>query len=158
MRNYHKNSLGWSDIGQHLTVFPNGMALTGREWNKKPASITNNNTDAFAVEFLGNFDLGNDILEGKQREFMVRLVKFFEEERNGSLWHNEKSSKTCPETSVIKSEILEEAKNYGKKTFESETWATEAVQWALDNGITNDTSPSKEKQEIIVMLHRYSKL
>ena len=154
MRNYHMGSLNWSDIGQHLTVYPDGMCMTGRDWNRTPASIKNYNKDSFAAEFIGNFDAGNDILEGKQRETMVRLVKFFEDNRDGVLWHNEKSVKTCPGTTVIKSEILAEAADYGK-TFKLESWAVDAVAWAIEKGITTDTEPSVDKQEYITMLYRY---
>src|SRR5690606_6116848 len=73
MRKYHINSNGWADIGQHLTLTPDGKLVTGRAFNKDPASIKGWNENALAVEMMGNFDLpgtgqynelGYDTLEG----------------------------------------------------------------------------------------------
>lgn len=30
MKRYHINDRGWSDIGQHFSIFPDGVVLTGR--------------------------------------------------------------------------------------------------------------------------------
>ena len=69
-----------------LTLFPDGSWLTGRPFHKTPASIAGWNTGALAVEMLGNFDLpgtgefnslGYDKLEGKQREEILKLIKYF---------------------------------------------------------------------------------
>lgn len=123
MRNHHVNVNGWSDIGQHITLFPDGKILTGRDFGKSPASISNSNTGALMVEMLGNFDkpgtgqvndLGYDRLEGEQRKTILKLVQAF-----GNLYgydkiifHNEKSPKTCPGTSINKDFFISEAKNY----------------------------------------------
>ena len=40
MRNYHTKNNGWSDIAQHVTLFPDGKFLTGRSFNQSPAGIT----------------------------------------------------------------------------------------------------------------------
>ena len=104
MRNYHVNVNGWSDIGQHLTLFPDGKLLTGRDFGKSPASITNHNTGALAIEMVGNFDnpgtgsyntLGYDRLEGEQRKTILKLVQAFGDVYGYDkvIFHNERSSK-----------------------------------------------------------------
>ena len=108
MRNYHKNTLGWSDIGQHLSVFPDGISLTGRTWTRKPASIKNHNAvGVFAVEFIGNFDTGNDVLEGEQLATMLAILKYFVEKDMSVIFHRDYSSKTCPGTSLDKAKLIE---------------------------------------------------
>lgn len=37
MKNYHVNTNGWADIGQHFTIFPDGTIMTGRNMELSPA-------------------------------------------------------------------------------------------------------------------------
>lgn len=37
MKNYHINNNGWSDIGQHFTLMPDGKFVTGRPLSRTPA-------------------------------------------------------------------------------------------------------------------------
>lgn len=123
MRNYHVKVNGWSDIGQHLTLFPDGKLLTGRDFGRNPVSIANYNTGALAIEMVGNFDkpgtgsyntLGYDRLEGEQRKTILKLVQAFGDMYGYDkvIFHNERSSKTCPGTSINKDFFIAEAKNY----------------------------------------------
>ena len=84
MYNYHVNVNGWSDIGQHVTLTPDGKWVTGRLFNIAPASIKGWNTGAFAVEMLGNFGIGHDKFEGKQKESMLKLTKYFIDKYHGN--------------------------------------------------------------------------
>ena len=127
MKDYHMNSLGWGDIGQHLTLFPDGQWLTGRPFNSTPASIRGWNTDSLAIEMVGNFDtpgtgvyneLGYDELEGKQREEILKLTKYFIDRygEESIIFHrdNPDAGKTCPGTSLNKLSIINEAKELDK--------------------------------------------
>ncbi len=61
MRNSHMFERGWSDIGQHITTFSDGMIIVGsRPLERIPAGIKGNNNEAICIEHLGNFDKGND--------------------------------------------------------------------------------------------------
>ena len=77
MRNYHIG-LGWDDIAQHLTIDPVGICWTGRNWNLPPASQKgkNGNADAgpFMIEMVGDFDQGQDALDGEQRRAVCAVV------------------------------------------------------------------------------------
>lgn len=111
MWNYHVNTLGWSDIGQHLSLMPDGTWVAGRDFNKNPASISGRNYLGFAIEMIGNFDVGNDKLEGKQLESMIEFSAFFGEFFGYSLpnyivFHREHSGKTCPGNSIDKTSFV----------------------------------------------------
>ncbi|MDD4727090.1 MAG: N-acetylmuramoyl-L-alanine amidase [Tissierellia bacterium] len=123
MKNYHTISLGWSDIGQHLTLFPDGIWLTGRPFDIIPASIKGWNIGALAVEMIGNFDipetniyneLGYDKLEGRQKEEILKLMRYFIDKYGESsiIFHrdNPDAGKTCPGSSLNKSIMIKEAK------------------------------------------------
>mgnify|MGYP001228272197 CR=1 FL=1 len=126
MKEYHL-SLGWKDIGQHLTLFPDGKWLTGRPFHMTPASIRGWNKGALAVEMVGNFDLpgtgvynelGYDRLKGRQREEILKLIKYFIDKygEDTIVFHRDHptAGKTCPGTSLDKRELIEEAKKLDK--------------------------------------------
>lgn len=75
MRNYHVNSNGWSDIGQHFTIFPDGKICTGRSMDLSPAGIKGANTGAICIECLGNFDKGGDVMNDAQKNAIVGTVR-----------------------------------------------------------------------------------
>ena len=75
MRNYHVNTNGWADIGQHFTIFPDGIIMTGRDIDTNPAGIYGANTGAICVECLGNFDIGGDVMTEKQKNAIVAVTK-----------------------------------------------------------------------------------
>ena len=74
MKNYHVNQLGWSDLGQHFSIFPDGKICTGRSLEKNPACIYGNNNSAICVESIGNFDFGKDEMTDVQKDAIVRMT------------------------------------------------------------------------------------
>ncbi|MDA7949471.1 MAG: N-acetylmuramoyl-L-alanine amidase [Hyphomicrobiaceae bacterium] len=68
MKRYHMNRNGWSDIGQHFSIFPDGMILTGRPLNRTPACILYANSGAICIENVGNFDAGGDTMDQAQSD------------------------------------------------------------------------------------------
>ena len=107
MRSYHKG-LGWADIGQHITLLPDGRFVTGRDFTKNPASIKGYNTGAFAMELLGDFDIGKDKFEGRQKESAIGLAKYFNDKGKYIRFHRENGDKTCPGTSIDKNVFMAE--------------------------------------------------
>ena len=55
MANFHRSTLGWSGIGQHWTIGPDGSVWTGRDLNQFPCSQTGFNAGALMYELVGNF-------------------------------------------------------------------------------------------------------
>lgn len=113
MRNYHVDTRGWNDIGQHVTLMPDGLFVTGRDFNQTPAGIVGYNTGAFMTEMLGNFDVGHDKLEGAQLNSMLKLQHFLVTQCGAKImFHREHASKTCPGTSIDKGEFIRRVMNY----------------------------------------------
>jgi hypothetical protein len=115
MRDFHVNTKKWSDIGQHATLMPDGMFVTGRDFGTDPASIIGYNGGLpFAVEMLGNFDLGHDKLEGRQLDSILQLAKFFDDQGRYIRFHREHASKTCPGSGIDKQWLMDQVKTYRK--------------------------------------------
>ncbi len=74
MQNFHKNGNGWMDIGQHFSIFPDGMIVTGRHLEISPACIFGFNSHAICIENIGNFDDDGDKMRPEQREAIVRAT------------------------------------------------------------------------------------
>lgn len=117
MRDYHVNHNKWSDIAQHLTIDPQGLVWTGRNWNAPPASQAGRNGTAeagpFMIEMIGDFDQGRDVLDGEQRRTVIAtlaaLLDTFALSLQDIHFHRELGSpKTCPGTGVSKDTLLTE--------------------------------------------------
>jgi hypothetical protein len=117
MREHHIKVRGFSDIAQHVTLFPDGMFLTGRDFGKNPASISGHNHGLpFCVEMLGDFDKGRDKFEGAQKAAILKLAKWFADRGKYIRFHRENAPwKTCPGTSIDKDEFMREVKAFGAK-------------------------------------------
>lgn len=110
MSDFHINTMHWSCIGQHVTLLPDGRFVTGRDFGMTPASILGYNTGAFAVEMLGDFDSGNEVLEGPQKAAIAKLTKYFDDKKRYTRFHRENSTKTCPGTGVNKDAFMAAAR------------------------------------------------
>lgn len=82
MKEYHVNDMGWSDISQQLTIFPDGKVIAGRPFNTPPQGsfgLTNKSVtptieaNAVAIENIGNFD-GVDQMTAEQKETIVTVA------------------------------------------------------------------------------------
>lgn len=124
MRNTHMRVNGWVDIGQHVTLMPDGKFVTGRDFGSIPASIKGYNSGAFSCEMLGNFDIegasgseyndqGYDKLEGEQLQAILGLAHYFDEKEKYVRFHRENAAKTCPGNGVDKPVFMEQVKSYG---------------------------------------------
>lgn len=114
MARYHTETLGWSDIAQHLTVDSGGRLWTGRDWNRAPASAAGYNGTAadgpFMIEVIGDFDAGRDPFEGAQREATIAAVAHVQRRfglgPEALRFHNQMSSKSCPGTSLDRDDVV----------------------------------------------------
>ncbi len=173
MKRFHVGVNGWDDIGQHLTLMPDGKWVTGRSLKKDPASIRGWNKNALAVEILGNFDipgtgvynsLGYDKLEGEQRNEILKLIQYFGKRfaYDNIVFHREGPGveKTCPGTSLSKYVLIEEAKLLEEINKDISPWAKEAVEWAIDNDLINLINPKENinLERLLTILYRFSKL
>ena len=113
MWTYHTRDRNFEDIAQHVSIAPDGIIWSGRDWNKTPASIgCNMNANVFMFETVGNFDEGNDRLEGVQLAAVVAVIdtvqRQFRLPVQALLFHREvpQTLKTCPGTSIDKFDIM----------------------------------------------------
>lgn len=124
MERYHVQDNGWSTIGQHLTLFPDGVWLLGRDFNKVPASILGWNTYALAVEMVGNFDRGYDHMSPHQKVSILAYTNFVVEQLHWvPKFHRDSptSYKTCPGSGIDRDTFFLEVSNYSKdKILEAE--------------------------------------
>ena len=74
MKNSHVLGRGWIDIGQHFTIFPDGMVMTGRSLEVSPAGIYGKNSHSICIENLGNFDRNGDVMTHEQRESIIKVT------------------------------------------------------------------------------------
>lgn len=155
MWRYHTKTLGWMDIGQTVTIDPEGYVWQCREINIPPASIKGRNADAFAVEMIGNFDEGYEKLEGVQLNAVINLIKelFKLFHINRLVFHREYSTKTCPGTSIRKEDILEMV---NKNEQQISDWAETAWKKAIKNGINDGVGPKNyvTEEQMMVFLDR----
>jgi len=117
MKDYHL-SIGWSDIGQHLTLFPDGIWVLGRDLNKTPSSILGWNTGAICIEMLGNFDKGNDVLEGAQYDAVCEFAEYMVEQKGLAMkFHRDSPTayKTCPGTGIDRAKFFDDVSTFTER-------------------------------------------
>lgn len=172
MENYHRNTNGWDDIAQHVTLFPDGTFLTGRPFGKTPISIKGWNTGAFAVEMVGDFDIGQEKLDGEQREAIVELARYFRNRFGESSirFHREgpNVTKSCPGSGISKADFLEEVRTLGKifKDVPDDRWSAPYIEKAkkLDiirgdgSGNFNPTAPLTREEAAAIVARLYEKI
>jgi hypothetical protein len=172
MENYHRNANGWDDIAQHVTLFPDGTFLTGRPFGKTPISIKGWNTGAFAVEMIGDFDIGQEKLDGEQRKAIVELARYFRNRFGESSirFHREgpNVTKSCPGSGISKADFLEEVRTLGKifKDVPDDRWSAPYIEKAkkLDiirgdgSGNFNPTAPLTREEAAAISVRLYEKI
>lgn len=115
MFKFHTQTRGFNDIAQHLSIAPDGTVWTGRDWNRTPASATGFNTGAFMFETIGDFDTGEESLEGAQRQAVIDVIAMVQLKCGLPVeslhFHREfTDAKTCPGTGISKADILNEVR------------------------------------------------
>lgn len=155
MWNYHVNENGWSDIGQHFTVSPDGLIWDGRSLDRDPAGIYGHNDGGICIEMIGNFDTGHEDLEGEQLKSAVELISILLKKFNLYLsdivFHREYSSKTCPGSSIDKNWILGLVDN-NMKFSEVSPWALQSWKKAVQKGINDGIGPKDPVTEEQLMV------
>lgn len=168
MKNYHINTNGWSDIGQHVTLLPDGLFVTGRDFSKNPASIAGFNIGAFACEMLGNFDIGHDVFGRKQKESMLKLARYFYDKGRYIRFHRENAPKTCPGSSIDKNIFMQEVMNMGNifKDVDDNRWSAKYIKAAKELGLIsgnpdgtfNPEGPLTREQAVVLQVRLYEKI
>lgn len=75
MENHHKKTMGWTNIAQNITTFPDGKVAVSRPLNIIPEGTIGHkaNSVGIAIEHVGNFDRGHDVMTKEQQETIVYI-------------------------------------------------------------------------------------
>ncbi len=76
MENYHVKKMRWKNIAQNLTTFPDGKVAVSRPFDIAPEGSIGleANSVGIAIENIGDFDLGHDVMTEQQKETIVYIT------------------------------------------------------------------------------------
>lgn len=76
MEDYHVKKMGWNNIAQNITIFPDGMVAVCRPFDIAPEGSIGRraNSVGIAIENVGNFDIGHDVMTKEQKESIVYVT------------------------------------------------------------------------------------
>lgn len=76
MENFHVKGNGWKNIAQNITTFPDGTVAVCRPFNIAPEGSIGSkaNTTGIAIEHIGNFDLGHDVMTKEHRDTITYIT------------------------------------------------------------------------------------
>lgn len=102
IRRYHMEERGWSDIGYHFGVGPDGSIWRLRPVTRSGAHVLNRNQHTVGVAMVGNFDVEDPMSNGLPLAARVvrALVDRFKLDLAAVRFHREFQNKTCPGTKV----------------------------------------------------------
>lgn len=128
MKNYHL-SIGYSNIAQNLTIFPDGMIAICRPFDVAPAGIMGANSNGLCIENVGNFDIGGDIMNSEHKKSIIYVnailcMRFGLEPNTDTIQYHHwwdlntgartdgsGSTKTCPGTNWFGGNTVEDCQN-----------------------------------------------
>lgn len=102
IRRYHMAQRGWSDIGYHFGVGPDGSLWRLRPVNLSGAHVLNRNLHTVGVAIVGNFDVEDPMTHGlpAAAKVVAKLLQRFRLGPAAVRFHREFQDKTCPGTRV----------------------------------------------------------
>ncbi|MFJ5716902.1 LysM peptidoglycan-binding domain-containing protein [Neobacillus sp. NPDC093127] len=76
MENFHIRERKWKNIAQNITTFPDGKIAVSRPFNSAPEGSIGikANITGIAIENIGNFDIGHDVMTKEQKETIVEIT------------------------------------------------------------------------------------
>ena len=169
VHSYHL-SKGWAGIGYHYLVRKDGSIYRGRPENMRGGHTSNWNWCSIGICFEGNFEEEKmcDAQLNAGRELIADILSRYPEIEVGE--HCQYGLTACPGrnfppvgtfTEKPQEPVGASPEGDGKPA----VWAEQACTWAMENGIVlGDENGSFNwekpltKQEMALMLHRYSKL
>lgn len=155
MWNYHVNTNKWQDIGQHFSVATDGLLWDGRSLEINPAGIEGHNTGGIMFEMIGDFDIGQDKLDGKQLYAVTRavavLLKKFGLDYKDIVFHREFAPKSCPGTGINKDWFIDMVKRSGVKVADNKNtckieYKNKFIEGIVINGVSY--APVRELAEM----------
>lgn len=105
IRRWHIEERGFTDIGYHFVIRPDGKVEEGRKLAAAGAHCLGHNIHSIGIVYVGGCDKAmrpKDTRTAKQRASLSALIRRLLTEFPGAAvhGHNEYSSKTCPSFNV----------------------------------------------------------
>ena len=98
IRNYHVDNRGWSDIGYHVGIGPDGSIWTLRPAERSGAHVLNRNAHTLGVAIVGNFDTEDPLKNGLPTAAAVfrMALEVYKLPVGAVRFHREFQPKSCP--------------------------------------------------------------
>ena len=76
MENFHIKEMRWKNIAQNITTFPDGKVAVSRPFDIAPEGTIGfkANSEGLAIENVGNFEIGGDVMTEQQKETIVYIT------------------------------------------------------------------------------------
>ncbi|MDP4093394.1 MAG: hypothetical protein Q8920_08540 [Bacillota bacterium] len=152
MKDYHMKKMGYHDIAQNLTTFPDGSIAVCRPIDDMPAGILGANPGALCIENIGDFDSGRDVMTIAHKETIIFVnaacaIKFKLAVNNTTIlyhhWFDQDTgvrtngtgdTKTCPGTNFFGGNTVDSAQKffYPQISSKIQTLTNEPLDKALD--------------------------
>lgn len=73
MQHHHMKTMGWRNIAQNITTFPDGKIAVSRPLNMAPEGSIGPKANMYgiAIENVGNFDIGQDEMTEEQKDSIL---------------------------------------------------------------------------------------
>lgn len=96
----HKEHInkGWSGIGYHFVITPDGAVYTGRPVNAVGANVENQNSHIIGICLIGNFDVGSNKPTKQQLQALRELLAYLEKIKHFKkvCGHRDLMATACP--------------------------------------------------------------
>lgn len=144
----HTQTNGWSDIGYHFLVAPNGDIWAGRPLARAGAHTKGRNAHSIGVCLIGNFD--EEELGTAQRRAAVVVLRAcldrFKLHSEALNFHRDYAPKSCPGALLDKAQWRawvsqglsppeEEEGDDAEEHPDVPAWAREAMEWCVEQGL-----------------------
>jgi hypothetical protein len=76
METFHVKKMGWKNIAQNITTFPDGKVAVCRPFDIAPEGTigAKANITGIMIENIGDFDIGHDVMTVEQKETIVYIT------------------------------------------------------------------------------------
>jgi hypothetical protein len=98
IRRYHVDNRGWSDIGYHVGIGPDGSIWTLRPAERSGAHVLNRNAHTLGVAIVGNFDSEDPMRNGLPvaADVCRMALEVYKLPVGAVRFHREFQPKSCP--------------------------------------------------------------
>jgi len=107
IRRYHMKQKGWSDIGYHVGIGPDGSIWLLRPIERSGAHCLGKNSHSVGVVMIGDFDVENPYDNGYATaiDVIAAVCHAYELDADAVYFHRDFANKTCPGTKIKREDV-----------------------------------------------------